>query len=108
MAERYVYQTESRYWDCSYRCNDLILTCICTSHSSFRIPTDDTSSIENVLVEALTELASTAPTILGPFALTYIIFAATVTWPIIYFMQLNNFITSWFRLDYLNRFLKGG
>ena len=86
----------------------VLLTCFrLSSNASFRF-LDSSTSIETVVIEALTELASTTPTILGPFALTYIIFAGTITWPLIYFLQVNNFLTSWFRLGVINRILKGG
>ncbi len=66
------------------------------------------ASVEQIILDALSDLARTTPTILGPAALTWIIFAYTITWPAIYFLQVNNFGTSILRLGLINRILKGG
>jgi len=68
----------------------------------------NSNSIEKSIFSVITDIANTVPTTLGPVALTYIIFSATVTFPVMYFLNLNNFMTSIFRLRYINRQLKGG
>mmetsp|Transcript_106364 Transcript_106364/g.216917 ORF Transcript_106364/g.216917 Transcript_106364/m.216917 type:complete len:1248 (+) Transcript_106364:328-4071(+) len=66
------------------------------------------STVEELVTSALQKLAGTVPTKMGPTALTYIIFASTITWPTLYFLQLNNYLTTIFRLGWINRILKGG
>jgi len=68
----------------------------------------DAASVEDVVYSALTQLAQTVPTALGPAALSYVIFTGTITWPALYWLQLNNFLTSICHLDWINRMLKGG
>mmetsp|Transcript_11058 Transcript_11058/g.28047 ORF Transcript_11058/g.28047 Transcript_11058/m.28047 type:complete len:1293 (+) Transcript_11058:181-4059(+) len=66
------------------------------------------SSVETSINEGITELARTVPTTLGPAAWSYIIFAATITWPAIYFLQLPNLGTRFLRLSWFNRLMKEG
>eukprot|EP00535_Pseudo-nitzschia_heimii_P006203 CAMPEP_0197187098 /NCGR_PEP_ID=MMETSP1423-20130617/15235_1 /TAXON_ID=476441 /ORGANISM="Pseudo-nitzschia heimii, Strain UNC1101" /LENGTH=1014 /DNA_ID=CAMNT_0042638587 /DNA_START=252 /DNA_END=3293 /DNA_ORIENTATION=+ len=54
----------------------------------------DFSTVEQLLFNASIELTRQAPTLTGPFALTYIIFIATISFPTMYWLQLNNFLTS--------------
>ena len=56
----------------------------------------------------MTELARTVPETLGPSAVAYIIQTFTITWPVVYLAQGQLFATSFFRLNWLNRMLKGG
>lgn len=65
-------------------------------------------SVDVLVTQSLVELARTVPKILGPSALTLIIFAGTITWPALYWLQINNFLTSTLRLGWINRLLKGG
>jgi hypothetical protein len=65
-------------------------------------------AIENALSEAVTELALTVPTTLGPSAYFYIIAQCTTTWPLFYFLQVANIATGLLRLNWINRILKGG
>jgi len=64
--------------------------------------------IEELVISAVSELAATIPTILGPSALTYIIFATSLTWPLMYFLQTPNFLVSMAGLRFINRVMKGG
>ena len=66
-----------------------------------------TAGAEDSITAAITELSRTATSTLGPLAWTYIIYYCTLTWPLIYFLQLPNFSTSFFGLNFVNRrFLK--
>eukprot|EP00536_Pseudo-nitzschia_multiseries_P003826 jgi/Psemu1/237046/estExt_Genewise1.C_600084 len=64
--------------------------------------------LENLVTGAINELAQTTPTELGRAALSYVIFSAFVSWPALYFLQANNFLTTVFRLNWINRLLKAG
>lgn len=76
--------------------------------SIVKFTTGTSNSVEALILSALSDLAMTVPTTLAPAALTFIIFSATITWPTLYFLQLNNFLTSAFRLRWINRLLRGG
>ena len=76
------------------------------AHCAFRFPTGN--GAERVILDALTELARTVPETLGPSAVAYIIQTFTITWPVVYLAQGQLFATSFFRLNWLNRMLKGG
>jgi len=65
-------------------------------------------SIENALSEAVTQLALTVPTTLGPSAYFYIIAQCTTTLPLFYFFNVANIATGVLRLNWINRILKGG
>jgi len=65
-------------------------------------------TLEQVITGALSELGRQAPMVLGPSAITYIIFAGGVTWPTMYLLQAPNFCTKTARLKLFNRMLKGG
>lgn len=66
------------------------------------------SGAEESITEAITQLSRTATLSLGPLAWTYIIYSCTLTWPLIYFLQLFNLSTGFFRLNFINRQLKKG
>mmetsp|Transcript_24447 Transcript_24447/g.67563 ORF Transcript_24447/g.67563 Transcript_24447/m.67563 type:complete len:1179 (+) Transcript_24447:381-3917(+) len=66
------------------------------------------SSMENVVTGGISKLAQTVPSQLGPAALSFIMFSAFISWPAMYFLQVNHFLTSMFRLGWINRLLKGG
>jgi len=65
-------------------------------------------TLEDTFWTAIEKLANTVPTTLGPSALTVIIFNSTITWPAFYFLPMQNFVTSLFRLSAINRVCKGG
>lgn len=67
----------------------------------------DRLSTEEVFNQGVTEL-SRVPLTLGPSAIAFIIVSFFITWPVTYFVPLANFATSFFRLRWFNRILKGG
>ena len=76
------------------------------SHLAFRFPTE--KGADQVIVDGFSELAQTVPETLGPSAVAYIIQTFTITWPVVYLAQGPLFVTSFFRLNWLNRMLKAG